>query len=82
MRERERERERKREPDRAGRTAIFIHPAITVSVTETVNLFECPKNQRPRGPPPDIWLSRLHLELPYMHSRNAQSSSGLNTLLA
>ncbi len=33
-----------------------------------VNLFKCPKNKRPSGLPPDIRLSRLHLELPYMQN--------------
>jgi hypothetical protein len=39
---------------------------VTVTATVTVILFKCPKNKRPRGLPLDIWLSRLHLELPYM----------------
>jgi hypothetical protein len=37
------------------------------SQTVTVNLLKCPK-KRPHGLPPDIRLSQLHLELPYMQN--------------
>ncbi len=37
-------------------------------ITVTVILFKCPKNKRLHGLPPDIRLSRLHLELPYMQN--------------
>ncbi len=44
---------------------------IMVTVTVMVNLFKCPTNKRPSGLPPDIRLSRIHLELPacrmYLH---------------
>jgi hypothetical protein len=32
----------------------------------TVTSCKCPQNKRPSGLPLDIWLSRLHLELPDM----------------
>jgi hypothetical protein len=46
----------------------LFYNTVTVTVTVTVILFKCSKNKRPRGLPLDIWLSRLHLELPYMQN--------------
>ena len=54
-------------------SATLVIPTM-IMVTVTVKLFECPKNKRPLGLPLDIWLSRLHLELPCMQNALAHNT--------